>query len=443
VSRAQGRRGRRGLRGWFALSGSLAAGLAAVLLAASSAWGAVAIQAGTAQLQWAPASGPVAGYNVQVSRNGAAWSQLQRVFQPTIIVALPTGTTARIRVAAFDAQGNTGPWSVASVTFQFATSGGGGSSASGSGGPPATAPPVARFDLNGDGYDDLVWQNTTDGSYHVWFMRGAQRSGQATLLRPADPAAHIAGIADFDNDGRNDLLYFDSLTGAMWVATKGGVSGKLVTIPSAPPGWDVAAVGQFDGYGSADVLMRNMSTGNDALWQFGPKLSVEHWNLPQVGPQWTIAAALDYDGDGTTDIFWREAGSGSDVVWRIVRGNVVQWFSVASVGSSWAVAAVGDFDGDGRDDLLWRAASAGSDVVWFGARGTPFRRQTPSWPVDGSWQVVGTADVDGNGTSDLLWNRSQAGQNVAFLMNGSAVNTSSILPTAPAAWEPVPPLARP
>jgi len=114
----------------------------------------------------------------------------------------------------------------------------------------------------------------------------------------------------------------------------------------------LATSGDFNGDGKSDVFWRNSSTGADAIWKSGnpstPQLVASVSNL-----SWVVAGKGDFDGDGMSDVFWRNQGTGANVIWR--SGNPATPRAVVGVSNqSWQVAAVGDFDGDGRSDVFWR-----------------------------------------------------------------------------------------
>lgn len=76
---------------------------------------AAVVEGDRATFTWQPASGPVAGYNVFVIRNGVAGAAPELgVSAPTATVTSQVNDTISIQVAAFDASGNQGPLSASS-----------------------------------------------------------------------------------------------------------------------------------------------------------------------------------------------------------------------------------------------------------------------------------------------------------------------------------------
>jgi len=97
--------------------------LAALLLAGNAS----AIQVvgrESAELAWAPASGPVHAYGVFISRNGDGFSAgpEQFVWEPSATIEGAFGQALLVRVAAYDAVGNQGPISPVSEPIEFVAS---------------------------------------------------------------------------------------------------------------------------------------------------------------------------------------------------------------------------------------------------------------------------------------------------------------------------------
>ena len=61
-------------------------------------------------------------------------------------------------------------------------------------------------DLNDDGKPDLVWTNSATGKSQVWYMNEVTKTGTASLPCRTNLDWRIVGIADFNNDGKPDLL---------------------------------------------------------------------------------------------------------------------------------------------------------------------------------------------------------------------------------------------
>src|SRR5262245_6532836 len=72
---------------------------------------------------------------------------------------------------------------------------------------------AAVFDLNGDGLSDIVVRNPATGANRVMFMNGTSVTSEAPLPSLTDRDFVMAGLGDFNLDGRADLLWRHQASG--------------------------------------------------------------------------------------------------------------------------------------------------------------------------------------------------------------------------------------
>jgi hypothetical protein len=83
--------------------------------------------------------------------------------------------------------------------------------------------------------NSIIWHNSITGDYAVWYMDGVTRTGGAAIVT-VDPSTNwsILGTADFNSDGKPDIIWHNSITGdyAVWymdgVTRTGGAA--IVTV---------------------------------------------------------------------------------------------------------------------------------------------------------------------------------------------------------------------
>ncbi len=246
---------------------------------------------------------------------------------------------------------------------------------------------VPHPDLNGDGKVDILWRNTASGGGQnvVWYMDGISRTGAAYLPRLANIDWHIMGTGDFNGDGKTDILWRytadDAGRGqnAVWFMdgiTRTGVA-ALPRLTS--PDWEIAAAADFNGDGKPDILWRCTTAGGtqgqNVVWTMNGTTRTGAAYLPKLSNlNWRIVGAADFNGDGGTDILWRytadDASAGLNVVWYMngmARTGVAMLPRLSDL--DWKIADTADFNGDGKTDILWRNTGTGSNggknVTWF------------------------------------------------------------------------------
>jgi hypothetical protein len=80
-------------------------------------------------------------------------------------------------------------------------------------GPVGAWKPAAIANLDGAGLPEIVWRNTSSGKLRLLGLhrRGARPThssgGFLVPSQPADPNWTLSGAADFDGDGKDDLLF--------------------------------------------------------------------------------------------------------------------------------------------------------------------------------------------------------------------------------------------
>jgi hypothetical protein len=260
-------------------------------------------------------------------------------------------------------------------------------------------------DFDADGKSDLVWRNAQTGANVIW--RAADSSRRQAMATVA-LAWQVAGSGDFNGDGRGDLLWRNASTGSntIWLSgtstTQRGVTGVTNL------DWQIVGIGDFDGDGKDDVLWRNRLSGANTIWKAGVS-STQLPVAPVADVHWKVAGIADFDHDHRADILWRNDATGANTLWPAA--NPAAKRALASVTNlAWTVAGTGDFDGDGKADILWRNASTGSNTIWRAANSTT---QMPVAALAGNWSIV-IGDYNGDGKVDLLWRNLSTGANALW-----------------------------
>jgi ELWxxDGT repeat protein len=252
-------------------------------------------------------------------------------------------------------------------------------------------------DFNGDGNADVLWRRT-DGTLSTWIMNGSSITSSAapnlggSAITP-DASWTVAGVGDFDGDSRSDILWRKSdgtlaewtMNGSTIVSSAAVTSGGATINPDAS--WSVAGIGDFDGDGRKDGLWRN-SSGEVSIWLMNGSRITSSGDITSGGaavrpdPSWSIAGIGDFNHDGDADVLWRRS-DGSLAIWLMNGTTITGGGSITSGGAvvapdaSWHVVEIGDFNGDNNTDILWRSDS-GALSEWLMNGTTISQSLTPS-----------------------------------------------------------------
>jgi hypothetical protein len=182
-----------------------------------------------------------------------------------------------------------------------------------------TAMPWGIADFNADGIDDIIWLTEGDNRHWVDLMDGTGHIGSGGYISSGLAGWDLEFVADFNGDGNSDLLFHNTNNGRHWMTLKDGlntIGGAYVS--SGLEGWNIVACDDFNGDGNADLLYCNTATGN-------------HWlalrdglvNHPDGGGwiggsyPYALGQIADYNGDGCADVAWRKTDA--DRYWLAIR----------------------------------------------------------------------------------------------------------------------------
>jgi hypothetical protein len=326
----------------------------------------------------------------------------------------------------------------------------------------------STFDVNGDGYGDVVVGAvgaTNSGGVNAAgrayvYLGGA--SGLATTPTPSlqEPTGSVGGYfgasvasADFNGDGFSDLIVGASgQNSAQLVAARayqflGGSSGLSSTalalggLPTASNtalglnrSLDIAAAGDVNGDGFADAIVGLPEQAKALLYLGSASGLATSPSTTLTGPDGTssnFGFALsrgDVNGDGFSDLVIGSSGSGKVYVYFGHAGGpsanpdltLTSPDGVPHFGYS--VAGTGDVDGDGYGDLVVVAYAPSSTSVTVGLylfRGSPTGPSNssaltiPAPDANGTFgtTIASNGDLNGDGYNDIVVNYSVANDN--------------------------------
>ena len=204
----------------------------------------------------------------------------------------------------------------------------------------------ASGDFNNDGRDDVLWYNSASHKFHITLMNGSLVLSETELSGISDPEAvlRVRGVGDFDGDGVDDIIWNDTQSGDVVVTL---VQDLTLADPrrlynSAELPLKIAGVGDFSGDQRADVI----------LWDDSKR---ELHFVTMDGSRGTGVAVIDgvpgawepslgyFDADQSPDILWRNETSEEVLVWLMNGPQVLSTAAGSGPGSGWKIVNEAQF----------------------------------------------------------------------------------------------------
>ena len=297
------------------------------------------------------------------------------------------------------------------------TPGGGGTGPGGSETPPGEALLGTRFDFSGDGISDLLLRDPTSGALVLWKMEGNQVATSGSLAHLPLPW-NLEESGDFDGDGIADLLWRNASTGQLvvWLVRDGvAAAGSGLDLGAVTADWTVAGRADFDGDGRDDIALARPQRGTVDLLLMNGNAIASRITRNAPSDRWRVVATPDSDGDGIAELVWENVDTHALSIEHMSAPG--QATSLVAQPGAWRVVGSGDLDGDGRDDLLVRQAS-GNVRVWLLDGDRASTSPVFAASVGKNWTYRGLGDFDGDGRADSFWHDASGVVEIWFATEG-------------------------
>jgi len=125
---------------------------------------------------------------------------------------------------------------------------------------------VAAGDFLGNGHTDLAWQRASDGLVEIQYLNGNAAVGGGIIQNnPFGSGWQVVGSADFNGDGKADLVYRRVSDGTTEVQL---LNGTTIIGGGTPPSSDLPSAGLPDpAHGGG---------GNETIWGGGGQIISDH-----------------------------------------------------------------------------------------------------------------------------------------------------------------------
>ena len=301
--------------------------------------------------------------------------------------------------------------------------------------PPTPVGAGIRHDLTCDGFSDLLVQGA-DGHHSVWELRDGGFVREIPLA-PAPAGTVLAGAGDYDGNGCADLLWQDRNTRRLHVwllGSDGAVASarwlESVALPTEEA-WQVAGSADVDGDGTDDIALHSAGLGQVELWLMDRGDVAETQRFDGHGHGWEVPALSDTDGDELAELIWYyPAGDWLERLEPLTDEDGPFLMLVPD----WRPIGAGDFDGDGLDELFVHNQASGGSVVVARPQDKAASGRGAGPEIDflpsalGFGLPVGFGDYDGDGLDDIAWMDIESGSITVWLEMGERSVAAGQLP---------------
>lgn len=261
---------------------------------------------------------------------------------------------------------------------------------------PSIAPVMSQLtlsgygDFTGDGRSDVVGFSSgrNDGGFTVYPGTGTGVTGQYYFHGAGWNMYNAVLRADFDGDGRQDLIARTKTGGGLLMFYKSG-GGPAVQV-AGTAGWGqfdaLVSPGDLTGDGRADILARQ-ADGEMYLYPGtnGPGVSTPRLISAGWGQYKFITAVGDMNKDGKPDIVAAKSSGGDLLLFLGGAGNGVAYSK--TIGSGWntlrGLTGLSDFNRDGYVDVA--GIDPASPYVLRIYKG----QNNATWPFSGAFTKYG------------------------------------------------------
>ncbi|MFC3124226.1 Ig-like domain-containing protein [Pseudoroseomonas globiformis] len=281
---------------------------------------------------------------------------------------------------------------------------------------------VQLADLNGDGYDDIVFRSTDEllGSLVVINSDGHGGFHAAQRYTGLSFNENVA-VGDVTGDGVADIVAVSGNKDLVILEGAGDGSFTAGQSPALSPlfaGSHSLAIGDMNGDGHADIAVGLSGT---SPWQgvgflFGDGAGGFHSSNVLINGYSARIVVADLNGDGFDDVIsTRLTGGEVDIVWGKPAGQPMGTHSYF-FGNALKAAAVGDVTGDGIKDIVLALSDGGLALMKGIGPGHFMPTVLPFGGIKAADVLI--ADVDGDGRGDIVFSNTANEQVQVLLSQG-------------------------
>ncbi|HEY9906299.1 MAG TPA: VCBS repeat-containing protein [Thermosynechococcaceae cyanobacterium] len=253
-------------------------------------------------------------------------------------------------------------------------------------------------DTGTTGRSDLFWRYLGDpagpnaGINTLWLLNGATYTSEAAIPAIRDINWRMQATGDFDGDGGPDYVWHNIANGdnTIWLFDANNNFKDAISLQKiSDTNWQIGGAADFNRDGKVDILWRNGVSGDNVIWYMNGNTIVGTAEAPKLpDPNWKLVGIADFNTDGSPDLAWRNSVNGQNVAWFLNNSTYIGSDSLPQLpDTNWQLSGIGDFNADGKSDLAWRNYANGQTTAWF-LNGTTYQGEASLGTIaDTNWNL--------------------------------------------------------
>jgi hypothetical protein len=299
---------------------------------------------------------------------------------------------------------------------------------------------IAIADFDGDGKPDILVTNK--GSNTISIFSNTSTSGVISLASKVDSTTGTdpvgLAIADIDGDGKPDAVVANNGGDTVSIfrnTSTGGVISFASKVDYKTGGAPVdVAIADFDGDGKPDIAVTNSYSNTISVFRNtstpgSVSLGSKIDALTGTLP-WSIAIT-DIDGDGKPDaVVTNNGGNTISVIRNTSTSGSVSFTSNLdySAGNAPVGIATADIDEDGKPDITVANSTSNSVSVFrnMSTSGSVSLAEKVDYTMGNGPSIIAIADIDGDGKPDIVMTNYSTDNALSVLRNKSISGSVSL-----------------